>query len=95
MRLTPLERAAIKSVLSQYDPQGKVYLFGSRADDSRRGGDIDLLFETDRPLTLKQELQARYKLELACDTRVDLLVKSKACKPEPIHEIALRQGVEL
>lgn len=95
MRLSHHEQSAIKGVLSKFDPLGKVYLFGSRVDDHRRGGDIDLLFETDRVMSLKEELQARYQLELACDGRVDLLVKQKHADPEPIHTIALSRGVAL
>lgn len=95
MRLSHQEQSAIKGVLSKFDPLGKVYLFGSRVDDHRRGGDIDLLFETEREMSLKEELQARYQLELACDGRVDLLVKQKHTDPEPIHTIALLRGVAL
>lgn len=95
MRLSHQEQSAIKGVLSKFDPLGKVYLFGSRVDDHRRGGDIDLLFETDRVLSFKEELQARYQLELACDGRVDLLVKQKHAEAEPIHVIALSRGVML
>ncbi len=95
MRLSHQEQSAIKGVLSKFDPLGKVYLFGSRVDDHRRGGDIDLLFETEQELSLKEELQARYQLELACDGRVDLLVKQKHAEAEPIHTIALSRGIML
>lgn len=95
MRLNHQQQTAIKGVLSKFDPLGKVYLFGSRVDDQKRGGDIDLLFETDRELSLKEELQARYQLEIACDGQVDLLVKQKCAAPEPIHQIALSRGVAL
>jgi predicted nucleotidyltransferase len=95
MRLNAKEQSAIKGVLSKFDPEGKVYLFGSRADDEKRGGDIDLLFETQRPITLKEELRARYQLELACYGRVDLIIKLKNAPPDPIHLIALSNGVVL
>ena len=95
MRLNSKEHSAIKGVLSKFDPEGKVYLFGSRIDDTKRGGDIDLLFETQRPITLEEELRARYQLEVACDGRVDLIIKFKAATPDPIHLIALSNGVEL
>ena len=95
MRLNHHQKTAIKGVLSKFDPLGKVYLFGSRVDDQKRGGDIDLLFETERELTLKEELQARYQLEIACDGQVDLLVKQKCAPVEPIHQIALSRGVAL
>lgn len=54
-----------------------------------------LLFKTERELSLKEELQARYQLELACDCSVDLFVKQMPAKPESIHVKALTQGLTL
>lgn len=47
MRLSKREIEAILQVAEEiYGTDVKVYLFGSRVDDSRRGGDIDLLVRT-------------------------------------------------
>ena len=43
MRLTPREREAIVTAVAAVDAAAEVYLFGSRAKDATRGGDIDLL----------------------------------------------------
>ena len=43
MRLSQIEQNAIKVALKTVDNQAKVYLFGSRVDDTKKGGDIDLL----------------------------------------------------
>ena len=43
MRLRPIELAAIRANLRALDPNGSIYLYGSRADATRRGGDIDVL----------------------------------------------------
>ena len=43
LRLTTNEVTTIKKVVCSLDPQAKIYLFGSRIDDNKRGGDIDLL----------------------------------------------------
>ena len=51
MRLDDKTREIIKSeVATQFGADTTVPLFGSRVDDTQRGGDIELLIETDRPL---------------------------------------------
>jgi len=42
MRLTDSERELIKKAFFETFQDGKIYLFGSRVDDTQRGGDIDL-----------------------------------------------------
>jgi uncharacterized protein len=42
MRLTPSQQQAITSILRSVDPLAEVLLFGSRADDQRKGGDLDI-----------------------------------------------------
>lgn len=43
MRLDPKEIETLKSSLKELDRNAKIYLFGSRIDDNKKGGDIDLL----------------------------------------------------
>jgi predicted nucleotidyltransferase len=43
MRLTASEIAAIREEVGRLDPKAEVYLYGSRVDDTARGGDVDLL----------------------------------------------------
>jgi len=51
VRLTPEERDAIAAAARQtLLPGTRVSLFGSRVDDSARGGDIDLLLEPGEPM---------------------------------------------
>lgn len=42
MRLNDKELKSIKDVFIKVFGHGELYLFGSRVDDNRRGGDIDL-----------------------------------------------------
>ena len=43
MRLKDFEVQAIKDAVNSMDRDAVVYLFGSRVDDNKRGGDIDLI----------------------------------------------------
>ncbi|HHH19289.1 MAG TPA: nucleotidyltransferase domain-containing protein [Campylobacterales bacterium] len=43
MRLSKDEIEVLKASLKKLSTEARLYLFGSRADDSKRGGDIDLL----------------------------------------------------
>jgi predicted nucleotidyltransferase len=95
MRISPTELNALRAIIAALDPAGRLYLYGSRADDKRRGGDIDLYLEASRPINLKDRLSAEYRLQLACDTRVDLLIKNPQQAEQAIHQIAVEQGVLL
>ena len=46
MRLTESEVNNIKNSVLSLDEHASVFLFGSRVDDSKRGGDIDLLIKS-------------------------------------------------
>ena len=43
MRLSTQEQQAVSQAIHQTDAGAAIYLFGSRADDTAKGGDIDLL----------------------------------------------------
>ena len=49
MRLNPEIVLFLKQLIQEKIPGSTVYLFGSRADDKLRGGDIDLMILTDEP----------------------------------------------
>ena len=43
MRLSQNEVTLLKEKLASLSKEAKLYVFGSRVDDSKKGGDIDLL----------------------------------------------------
>ena len=43
MRLEKKQIDCLKNKLYELSPEAKLYLFGSRVDDTKKGGDIDLL----------------------------------------------------
>ncbi len=74
MRLNTDQAASIRQCVQRFDPEAQVLLFGSRADDSRRGGDIDLLIVS-RRINLRQQLRLQSKLEDVLGLqKIDLMI---------------------
>jgi len=99
MRLDDKTREIIKSeVASQLGAEATVRLFGSRVDDTQRGGDIDLLIEPGRPLAHRIQAECRLAARLYIKLggrKVDVLINDPLKPPLPIHEQALRNGIIL
>jgi predicted nucleotidyltransferase len=93
MRLTAADRAVIKEEARTRAPSATVYLFGSRANDRARGGDIDLLIF---PFKMDLEDRIRFKVALADrlgDQRIDLVVSDNP--NDPFVRLARQSGVAL
>jgi predicted nucleotidyltransferase len=48
MRLKQYEKDIIKKAVREFDENAQVFLYGSRTDDTKKGGDIDLLIISDK-----------------------------------------------
>ncbi|PIE46275.1 MAG: DNA polymerase III subunit beta [Gammaproteobacteria bacterium] len=48
MRLEKQQIQVLKDTLASLSSEAELYLFGSRVDDNKRGGDIDLLVISDK-----------------------------------------------
>lgn len=93
MRLTEKQVCIIKEAVKQKDVNAKLYLFGSRADDTQRGGDIDLLIHS--KIIAKTELRKIkwHLLELLGEQKIDLLVSKEL--QEPFVQLILPTSIEL
>lgn len=99
MRLTEFQRTTIKeAVFNVVAADSRIWLFGSRTDDIKRGGDIDLLIETENVLpsrvTALCRLEGRLVMGLG-DRKIDILLKDAHTPEESIHRAAREQGVLL
>ncbi|MBA3596111.1 MAG: nucleotidyltransferase domain-containing protein [Methylibium sp.] len=95
MRLNPQQTRLVRDCVRHHlGPKTRVWLFGSRVDESKRGGDVDLYVEPQQPVELLSELKCRVALKDGLDLNVDLVVGS-AGTPSPIASIAKRTGVPL
>ncbi|HET6402620.1 MAG TPA: nucleotidyltransferase domain-containing protein [Candidatus Kapabacteria bacterium] len=74
MRLTEFEQQTIHDTVRQFLPNAKVYLYGSRVDDSKRGGDIDLMIVNREVVPRKTIGEIRWKLwEILGEQKIDIL----------------------
>ena len=76
----------------------RVSVFGSRALDNRKGGDIDLFFETDARFANRAKVlcQLYGALTLALgDRKIDVILKDANTPPAPVFDIAKRTGIPL
>jgi predicted nucleotidyltransferase len=96
MRLTPEAREIIRDTTREvFGEEARVRLFGSRVDDSERGGDIDLLVElgSHQPDSGKKSLRLAALLQMRLgDQPVDVLVIDPETQLEPIHRRAAATG---
>jgi predicted nucleotidyltransferase len=100
VRLSDYEVDAIKEVAKKYFGENcRVFIFGSRADLEKRGGDIDIYIEAN--LSTKEiainKIKFLAELEFKIgEQKIDLVVYNpEVMKKELIHEIALKEGVEI
>ncbi len=91
MRLNEFEIEAIKTSFKEYFKKGEVYLFGSRLDDTQKGGDIDLYIKTDQPNKVRKKVAFLASLkEKIGDQKIDVVLNYDATSP--IEQTALAHG---
>ncbi|MGE4533151.1 nucleotidyltransferase domain-containing protein [Halomonas sp.] len=93
MRLSREQRQLILSIARRLvDHDVEVRLFGSRLDDSRRGGDLDLLLVSHRPISLLARAELKHTLEAQLQLPVDIVSYAQGAEPTPFQAMALRQA---
>ena len=95
MRLSNQEINSIKEAFKEVFGDGKIFLFGSRVDDSKKGGDIDLyLIPKNKSYTLKQKIKFLVKLdEYIGEQKIDVIISKD--RDKYIEKEALKSGIEL
>jgi len=99
MRLSPEAIAIIiETVKARLGDEAQVRLFGSRLDDSAKGGDIDLHVSVNKPVSdwVWEAAQLTARLERLLDGRkVDVRLIDASQQALPIDRIAMQEGVLL
>jgi uncharacterized protein len=100
MRLTSFEINAIKKIASKYfAPDYKIFLFGSRVDDTKKGGDIDLFVQRkdESVLTLQTKLTFLVELKLIIgEQKIDVVFDNHFTRQKTaFYQSILETKVEL
>jgi predicted nucleotidyltransferase len=95
MRITENEKNTIIDAVKNADPGAKVWLFGSRTDDSKKGGDIDIaILSGEINNDVMQKIQVR---RFICDRigeqKIDIVVSTNG--KEAFFRLAIEEGIEL
>ena len=95
MRLTFFEIQAIQICLAKFFSKSKIYLFGSRVDDNKKGGDIDLYIETDLTdiFQRKNDFSVQLQQQIG-EQKIDILINNGSEK-KIIFKTAKETGVEI
>lgn len=95
MRLSNYEINAIKQSFKEVFEEGKIYLFGSRVDDTQKGGDIDLYIQTNSKENISEKkikFLAILKEKIG-NQKIDVVVSKD--RTRAIEQEAITKGVEL
>lgn len=100
MRLSHNSIQVIKSAIRDHFPgQAETYLFGSRVDDNKRGGDIDLMIVDNLPQEQLElsKIRALTAIHVKLgEQKVDMVVTADPEQDRrPVVQIARKQGVRL
>lgn len=99
MRLTAAQISAIRSAsFEAFSPSVNVWLFGSRVDDRKRGGDIDLLIQPDMAITepvFSKQIRFLTHLERSLGERkIDVVIETPN-DTRPIVAMAHATGIKI
>lgn len=99
MRINDKQHIEIKKIVELLaGPQAIVTLFGSRVDDTKKGGDVDILVElpdsVDSPALLAAKLSVKIS-NLMFGRKVDVLLSAPNLESLTIHKYARLNGITL
>jgi predicted nucleotidyltransferase len=96
MRLKEEIKNKIVEYSKKYFLNSKVYLFGSRVYDDKKGGDIDLFIESDENIDIKIQMQFLKEIyKNVTQRKIDLVIKQPLSKEQSIFNTAKKEGIRL
>lgn len=95
MRLSIEKIDNLKNSITSILPHSKIYLFGSRVDNSKKGGDIDILILAERRLNFREKAKIeRAFFEKFGEQKLDL-ISFEYNSNNAFKEVALEEAIRL
>lgn len=95
MRISTEHIDFLKKEILAVLPDAAVYLFGSRADDNKKGGDIDIMILSDRKIGWREKAVIKWRyFEKFGEQKLDI-ISSTFKAEDTFKQIALHEGIRL
>lgn len=95
MRISREEAEFLKTCIRKLLPDAKVYLFGSRAKDEERGGDIDILILSSEVLSLRQKFKIKNNFCLKFGEQKLDLISFRFDDESNFKDLVVKDAIEL
>jgi predicted nucleotidyltransferase len=93
MRINEVEKRAVTEAVQTADPGARVWLFGSRTDDTKRGGDIDIAVLS-RNIGVSERMKIRRSIvDILGEQKIDIVISEDGS--EPFFRLAVETGTLL
>ena len=94
MRISEIEKTTIVNAILEKDRNAQIFLFGSRTDDFKKGGDIDILVQSDK-IGLLEIVKIKSNIfKNIPEQKIDLLI-SKSNEKNPFVDFISNQLISL
>jgi predicted nucleotidyltransferase len=93
MRITETERQTLLAAVRNEDSVARIWLFGSRVDDTKIGGDIDIAILSGK-IKLSERMKIRRNIvDTLGERKIDIVVSSN--ESDPFFRMAVETGIRL
>jgi predicted nucleotidyltransferase len=93
MRITETEKKVLTGAVWAIDANAKVWLFGSRVDDTKKGGDIDIAVLS-RNIGIVERMKIRRNIvDNIGEQKIDIVVSADGS--DPFFRLAVEKGISL
>jgi len=93
MRLNETEKKVLIDAIHAHDPSASVWLFGSRVDDQKKGGDIDVAIQSKRIGIMEKIRIKRVVTDALGEQKIDIIVSPDGA--DPFFRLAMEKGVRI